>query len=99
VADVVPAEQPVEEQPLAMAVPADYRPLFSPESEDDAFITGPSMRPDEPVTAGIPSGGASIPAAVIRNLPLLQRAAQEPGADPKLQTLVALVLRELGRRE
>jgi hypothetical protein len=84
-----------EDSGVELAQPSDYEPIYEPETDDDLFLTGPTTRPDEPVTTGIPTGAAGVPADVIRNLPLLQRAAQEPGADPKLQTLVALVLREL----
>jgi hypothetical protein len=79
------------------AQPGANIPAYQPDNEDDQFITGPTLRPDEPQTAGIPTGAGGVPPDVVRGLPLLQRAAQEPGADPKLQTLVNLVLHELGR--
>jgi hypothetical protein len=79
------------------AEPADYEPMFEPGSEDEAFLTSPTSRPDEAQTVGIPTGASAIPASVIRNLDMLQRAAAEPDADPQLQTLVRLILRELGK--
>jgi hypothetical protein len=89
--------QLAQDSGVELAQPSDYEPQFQADNEDEAFITGPTTRPDEPVTAGIPTGADAIPPDVIRNLPLLQRAAQEPGADPNLQTLVALVLHELNQ--
>jgi hypothetical protein len=71
--------------------------MFEPGSEDEAFLTSPTSRPDEAQTVGIPTGASAIPASVIRNLDMLQRAAAEPDADPQLQTLVRLILRELGK--
>jgi hypothetical protein len=89
--------QVAQDSGVELAQASDYEPQFQADNEDDAFITGPTTRPNEPVTTGIPTGADSIPAEVLRNLPLLQRAAQEPGADPNLQTLVALVLHELNQ--
>lgn len=82
-----------QEVPVEMAAPADYEPVFQPASEEDDFIAGPTLRPDEPQTLGT-SRRAPIPANVRRSLPVLQRLAAEPGASPQLIALVALLTRE-----
>jgi hypothetical protein len=95
------AQEEAVEEPLP-AEAADYEPMFEPGSEDEAFLVSPTTRPDEAQTVGIPTGAAAIAPEVIRSLDTLQRAAEEPGAeepgaDPNLQTLVRLILRELGK--
>lgn len=95
-----PEETTEEEQPLdpedeaqvAPATAADFNPLHEPGSEDEAFILGPSTRPDESETAG------TFPASPIsRRLrlltPVIQKAAMEPGASPELRQLLDYILR------
>jgi len=71
---------------------ADYEPLFEPATDDEDFITGPSLRPDEDVTAGA-SVPLRVPAHVRAQLPSLQAAADAPGASAELQALVSYLLR------
>src|ERR1051326_4413718 len=34
------------------ATPADYEPKFTPATDDESFLVGPTTRPAEPLTAG-----------------------------------------------
>jgi hypothetical protein len=91
-----PAAAPLEEEVPETATPADYEPAYQPETDDDAFLTGPTTRPDEPVTAGV-NDRADIPASLRRALPLLVDAANTPGASPQLRSLVNFLVREANR--
>ena len=77
---------------LVPAQAADYNPIYQPQSEDEAFLTDPTTRPDEAQWVGT-GPQPTLPPAVARQLPALQRAAAEPGASPELQVLVAYLLR------
>jgi len=78
---------------IAPAQPADYEPIYTPESDDEEFLTGPTGRPDEAQFVGATTRQAMSP-RVRRAIPALQRAASEPGASAQLQELVAHLLRE-----
>jgi hypothetical protein len=95
-APLAPAPQAQPQAQPELAGPADNQPLYQATSEEDAFIIGPTLRPDEPQNAGT-APRTHIPAQVIRDLPLLQRAASEPNADPQLISLVSFLVRELNR--
>lgn len=85
---------PAEEAAAPVLEPADPNALrYSPQDDDERFLTDPSLYPDEPITAG--TGRRNIPPEVLRNLPLLVQAAQAPGASVELQTLVSLILAEV----
>lgn len=90
-----PAEV-VAEPEIQLAQPSDYEPDFAAESEDDDFITGPTLKPGEPVTAG--TERRRMDPDVKAHLGALQRAAQGPGASKELVGLVNLLLRDEARR-
>jgi hypothetical protein len=95
-----PGEETEEEEPLdpededgiKPAAAADYTPLYEPASEDESLILGPSTRPDESETAG--TAPASPISRRLRLLtPVIQKAAEEPGASPQLKELLEYILR------
>lgn len=77
----------------APAQPADYEPIYTPESDDEDFLSGPTLRPDEAQFVGA-TPQQPLSAAARRSLPTLQAAAAEPGASDALKALVAALLRE-----
>jgi hypothetical protein len=79
-----------------LAMPQDFEPVYAPESEEDDFIAGPTLSPDEPQTVGA-TRRVQVPPNVRRSLPLLQQMAAEPSASPQLRALVSLLLREANR--
>jgi hypothetical protein len=84
-----PAEDTSE--PL-LAEPSDYEPIFTPESDDEAFLTGPTTRPNEPITQGAFAGPpASLPPDAASWMPVFAEAAQLPDAPPQLKALVKLL--------
>lgn len=91
VADAAAAAEPTVEP--QMASPADYEPMYQPDTEEDQFLTGPTMRPEEPQYVGTtPPRG--LPPRVRRSLPVLQQLAADPDASPELQALVNLLVYE-----
>jgi len=93
-----PAAAPAEEEYVDdPGQPGDNEPLFEPADEDEDFLTGPTLRPDEPQSILPLAGRQRVPENVRRNLPLIQAAASEPGADPQLTTLVNFLVREMSR--
>ncbi len=93
------APVPVEEEELIgaddMADAADFNPEgYVPIDEDEAYITGPTMRPGEDQAAGA-QYPAPLSPRVRASLSALQAAASEPGADPTLQALIRLLLLEV----
>jgi hypothetical protein len=80
----------------APAEPGANVPVWQPDSEDEAWLTGLTLRPDESQTVGA-QARTPVPPAVRRALPLLQRAAASPDADPQLMTLVAYLSREAAK--
>lgn len=78
---------------LLPAEAADFEPQFEPASEDEAFITSPTGRPDEAQWVGV-QARRTLPGAVSRHLPTLQEAAAMPGASPELVSLVQYLLRQ-----
>lgn len=90
------AAAPVEEVPIEPALPQDYDPVWAPETEEDDFIAGPTLSPEEPQSVGA-GRRQPLSAQVRRSLPLLQQMAAEPGASPQLRALVSLMLREAQR--
>ena len=88
-------EAPLDPEDLAQledADAADLDPLYEPASEDEAWIVGPTTRPDEPETAGT-APVSPISPRLRQQLPVLLRASEEPGASPELQQLVDFILR------
>ena len=88
-----PAVEAVQDEAVLPAEPQDYDPLFDPETDDEAFITGPTMRPDEAQFVGAVQP-RELPPTVKRSLTALQQAATEPGASAELQGLVQYLLRK-----
>ena len=94
--EAAPPVAEVEEEPLGpddLADAADFNPEgYVPLDEDEEYLVGPTMRPDEDQAVG-----AQYPTPLSNrlrlNLPALQAAASEPGASPELIALVALLLR------
>lgn len=91
-AEAAPAPEDGAEDMLP-AEAADYEPLYEPQSEDEAFLVGPSARPDEAQWVGATSK-RTLPEAVRRHLGPLQEAAAMPGASPELVALVKYLLRQ-----
>jgi hypothetical protein len=89
-ADQGQATAPAEE--IQPAQPADYEPQYQPATDDEEFLTGPTTRPDEDVTAGAVMGDR-VPPHVRSQLPALQAAADAPGASAELQALVSYLSR------
>jgi hypothetical protein len=78
-------------EPLA-AEPSDYEPIYTPETDDEQFLVGPTTRPDEPVTTGAFAGApASLPPDAAAWMPVFAQAAMLPDAPPQLKTLVRLL--------
>ena len=97
-AAAVPDTLPPDENATAVddtspATPADHEPIYTPGSDDEDWLTGPTSRPDEAQFVGA-SQQRIMPANVRSALPFLQRAASDPNASPELQALVATLLRE-----
>ncbi len=89
----MPAETaPAEDVPVEPATPQDFLPDYQPQTDEEAFLTGPTMRPDEAQTAGTAPRRGLAP-VVSRNLSLLQQAAAGPNASPELRALVQFLLR------
>lgn len=86
------AEPEVEDDSGLPAEPADFEPQFEAETEDEDFITGPTSRPDEAQFVGA-TPTIPLSAAARRAVPILQRAAEEPGASEQLRRLVAYLLK------
>ena len=87
-----PAPEAAPEAPGPVATPADFEPQYTPETDDDKFLVGPSERPDEASWVGANPPRGQSP-AVRRNLNLLQEAASVPGASAELQALVSYLIR------
>lgn len=67
---------------------------YSPQNDDEKFLSSSSLYPDQSVTAG--AGGRKVIAPeVLKNLPVLVQAANAPTASPELKALVSLLLAEL----
>lgn len=83
---------PEDDVPVEPAAPEDFLPDYEPSTEEEAFLTGPTMRPDEAQTAGSAPRRGLAP-VVRRNLGILQQAAAGPNASPELRALVQFLLR------
>lgn len=78
------------------AQPSDYEPVFQPENDDEDFLTGPTTRPDEPVTTGAFGGGrTALPPDAPTWMPVFVEAAQLPDAPPQLKALVRILTSNL----
>lgn len=78
-----------------MANPADYVPSYQAEDDDMAFVTGPTTRPDEPVTTGIfPGRSEPLSPSVAKALPQMSMMAARPDASPEFRAMVAYLVRE-----
>lgn len=83
---------------LEMAEASDYEPMYVPEDDDDAFITGPTIRPDEPVTMGVTAASPRrLSPDLLRHLPDITAAAAMPGASATLKTVADFLVREASR--
>lgn len=90
-----PAALAEEQLPLPAERGANV-PVYQPDTEDEAWLTGPTLRPDESQIVGT-QPRVPLSAAVRRALPLLKRAASSPDADPQLVALVSYLSREAGK--
>lgn len=91
----VSAPTPTEQVDMSGFGPADAQDWlgqYEPTTEDEAFIVGPTGRPDESQTVGT-TPVSPVSAQVRYSLPALQRAAEEPGASETLKALVANIAR------
>lgn len=66
-------------------------------SEDEAFLYGPTQRPEEPVSSGSTSAEAPPPAEAFPGLLSLLKAAEAPGAPVELQQFVRLLQEQVQR--
>jgi len=65
---------------------------YQPADESEAFIAGPTSRPEEPITAGLGrTGRVVVPKDFNQWFPILSQAASEPNAPPQLKMLSALL--------
>ena len=85
-----PAAEAVEPE---FAMPQDYEPTYAPENEEDQFLVGPTLRPDEDITTGA-RYRTGLDNGVKASLPFLQSAAAEASSSEELRALVGLLLRE-----
>jgi hypothetical protein len=88
-----PVQAAQVESPPEQASPADYEPQYTPETDGEQFITGPTLRPDEPVTTGTVSPTGGMPEHLKNVLPVFEDAASRPDAPPQLKLLVQLMQR------
>lgn len=78
-----------------VAQPSDYEPIYTPESEDEQFITGPTTRPDESVSTGaFVRGPMSLSPRLSAAMPLFVAAAELPDAPPQLRVLMSLLAQD-----
>ena len=85
----------VVDMPIEYAKPADFEPGYQAEDEDMGFVTGPTTRPQEAVTAGTTAPARTqLSPEVRRNLPALVRLASRPDASEDLKALVAFLVRQ-----
>ena len=81
--------QPEEaDDSMDAATMADFEPQRGAGDEDMKFVTGPTMKPGEAQWVGAKSAAGPVSDRVRRRLPTLQKAAQAPGASPRLQAMV-----------
>ncbi len=82
-----PPEQDMSEPDLAAQ--SDYEPQYQPEGADDDFVTGPTTRPDEPVTTGAFGGPRrGLSPDLVAALPVFEEAANLPDAPPQIRVLM-----------
>lgn len=75
-----------------LAQPSDYEPVYTPESDDEQFITGPTTRPDESVSTGaFVRAPMSLSPRLAAAMPTFVAAAELPDAPPQLRLLMALL--------
>ena len=84
---------------LEAAGPADYEPQFSAETEDDDFITGPTTKPEEDVTAGVSAypNPQRVSPSLLRALPSFVAASGMPGAPAQMRFMAAFLAREANK--
>ena len=84
---------------LELAGPDDYEPAYTPEDEDDAFITGPSDRPDESILEGVQAmpNANQTTESLRRSLPSLVAASNAPGAPENMRVIVRFLTREANK--
>ena len=75
-----------------VAQPSDYEPMYTPETDDEQFITGPTTRPDESVSTGaFARGPKSLSPRLAGAMPLFVAASELPDAPPQLRVLMSLL--------
>ena len=74
------------------ATPADFEPARGSQDEDMKFVTGPTLKPGEAQWVGARSASGPVSARVRRRISTLQKAAEAPGASPRLQAMVKWLL-------
>jgi hypothetical protein len=94
--EVAVAAQAQDTQPPQAATAADYQPQYNPQSEDESFITGPTTRPQEPVTHGATTIAGGVSPELRRLLPALVEAAHTPGAPEQMRYIVDFIIRQAG---
>ncbi len=67
---------------------ADFEPQRGASDEDMKFVTSPTLKPAEAQWVGARSAAGPVSERVRRRLPTLQKAAEAPGASPRLQAMV-----------
>lgn len=84
-----PEEADDSMQPATLA---DFEPQGGAQNEDMKFVTGPTMKPDEAQWVGARSAAGPVSDRVRRRMGTLQKAADAPGASPRLQAMVKWLL-------
>ena len=70
---------------------------FNPANEDEAFLFGPSNRPDEHVALTRPTKLVPAPRDLEKYLDVFSEAARQPDAPPELLAFVRILNYEMGR--
>lgn len=75
-----------------LAQDSDYEPVYTPETEDEQFITGPTTRPDESVSTGaFARGPRTLSPRLAAAMPMFVAAAELPDAPPQLRLLMQML--------
>ena len=84
-----PTGEPEEvDDSMEPATMADFEPQGGVKNDDLKFVTGPTLKPAEAQWVGARSASGPVSPRVRRRIHTLQKAAQAPGASPRLQAMV-----------
>ena len=88
VGEAAAAETEEVDDSMEDATLADFEPQVGASNDDMKFVTGPTLKPAEAQWVGARSAAGPVSDRVRRRLPTLTKAAQAPGASPRLQAIV-----------